>query len=316
MAGLRANALGAALGAALFELLALLVAGSPTAGIEHGAVDFTRVTAHVVSGVGFLGAGVIILDGVNVRGINTAATTWCPAAVGALCGNGYVLEAAIGALAVLVGHLVLRPIAHRIDRQPIDGGSEVEISYRFEAICWAADEERPGARHPGCHRQPASSTSEPCAAKASTSVWTACRSPQSSKSSAAVTSMHGITRCGAVSGVAHPSTKTSGRKARIAMSTGMSHTMPVRHRSTRPTCSPPSSSKSSGRWRTPRWTPPRPSLLIGQPMLASRLRQGIFAAVNQRVSVRYVLQPMNLAESIAYLRHHLELALCRRARRR
>ena len=51
-------------------------------------------------------------------------------------------------------------------------------------------------------------------------------------------------------------------------------------------------------------------------MLASRLRQGIFAAVNQRVSVRYVLQPMNLAESIAYLRHHLELALCRRARRR
>ncbi len=139
MAGLRTNAL-VALGAALFELLALLLARSPTAGIEHGAVDFTRVTAYVVSGVGFLGAGVIIRDGVNVRGINTAATIWCSAAVGALCGNGYVLEAAIGALAVLAGHLLLRPIAHRIDRQPIDKASEVETAYLFEAICRAADE--------------------------------------------------------------------------------------------------------------------------------------------------------------------------------
>jgi len=139
MAGLRTNAL-VALGAALFEMLALLLARSPTAGIEHGAVDFTRVTAYIVSGVGFLGAGVIIRDGVNVRGINTAATIWCSAAVGALCGNGYVLEGAIAALAVLAGHLVLRPIAHRIDRQPIDEASEVETAYRFEAICRAADE--------------------------------------------------------------------------------------------------------------------------------------------------------------------------------
>lgn len=139
MAGLRTNAL-VALGAALFELLALLLARSPTAGIEHGAVDFTRVTAYVVSGVGFLGAGVIIRDGVNVRGINTAATIWCSAAVGALCGNGYVLEAALGAIAVLAGHLILRPVAHRIDRQPIDEASEVETAYRFEAICRAADE--------------------------------------------------------------------------------------------------------------------------------------------------------------------------------
>jgi putative Mg2+ transporter-C (MgtC) family protein len=139
MAGLRTNAL-VALGAALFELLALLLARSPTAALEHGAVDFTRVTAYVVSGVGFLGAGVIIRDGVNVRGINTAATIWCSAAVGALCANGYLLEAAIGALAVLVGHLALRPIAHRIDRQPIDTSSEVETTYRFEAVCRAADE--------------------------------------------------------------------------------------------------------------------------------------------------------------------------------
>jgi putative Mg2+ transporter-C (MgtC) family protein len=72
MAGLRTNAL-VALGATLFEMLALFLAMSPTAAAEH-SIDFTRVTACIVSGVGFLGAGVIIRDGVNVRGINTAAT--------------------------------------------------------------------------------------------------------------------------------------------------------------------------------------------------------------------------------------------------
>jgi putative Mg2+ transporter-C (MgtC) family protein len=60
MAGLRTNPL-VALGAALFELLSLLLAVSPTASLEHEAGDFTRVTASVVSGVGFLGAlGVVV----------------------------------------------------------------------------------------------------------------------------------------------------------------------------------------------------------------------------------------------------------------
>jgi len=139
MAGLRTNAL-VALGAALFELLSLFLAASPTATLEHGAVDFTRVTAYIVSGVGFLGAGVIIRDGVNVRGINTAATIWCSAAVGALCGTGYMLPAALGALCVVLVHLVLRPVARRIDRQPSTQATEVETSYRFEAVCAAAEE--------------------------------------------------------------------------------------------------------------------------------------------------------------------------------
>lgn len=138
MAGLRTNAL-VTLGAAMFEMLALFLARSPTALHEPG-MDFTRVTAYIISGVGFLGAGVIIRDGVNVRGINTAATIWCSAAVGALCGTGYLLPAAIAAVAVLTGHVALRPIAHLIDRQPVDQASEVETSYRFEAVCRAADE--------------------------------------------------------------------------------------------------------------------------------------------------------------------------------
>ncbi|WP_264817009.1 MgtC/SapB family protein, partial [Gluconobacter kondonii] len=72
-AGLRTNAL-VALGAAAFVDLAQHLAGS---------ADAVRVIAYVVSGVGFLGAGVIMKDGANVRGLNTAATLWCSAAVGA-----------------------------------------------------------------------------------------------------------------------------------------------------------------------------------------------------------------------------------------
>src|ERR1017187_10363335 len=49
-------------------------------------------------------------------------------------------------------------------------------------------------------------------------------------------------------------------------------------------------------------------LLIGQPTLATRLRQGIFAALDRRISVRYAIGGMDLAESVGYLRHHLELA--------
>jgi putative Mg2+ transporter-C (MgtC) family protein len=139
MAGLRTNAL-VALGAALFELLALLLARSPTAALEHGAIDFSRVAAYIVSGVGFLGAGVIIRDGVNVRGINTAATIWCAAAVGALAGDGYLPEAAIGAIAVVLAHVALRPVGRRIDRQPLEEASEVPALYRFEAVCRADDE--------------------------------------------------------------------------------------------------------------------------------------------------------------------------------
>jgi len=66
LAGLRTNAL-VALGAAVFELFAVLLAG------QHG-VDPTRIAAYGVSGIGFLGAGVTLREGITVRGINTAAT--------------------------------------------------------------------------------------------------------------------------------------------------------------------------------------------------------------------------------------------------
>jgi putative Mg2+ transporter-C (MgtC) family protein len=128
MAGLRTNAL-VALGAALFELLSvMLLARLP-------GVDPTRIAAYVISGIGFLGAGVILRDGVNVRGINTAATIWCSAAVGVLAGAGYIVQAVIAALLVSLAHLMLRPLARRIDRLPASEESEVETVYRFRAVC-------------------------------------------------------------------------------------------------------------------------------------------------------------------------------------
>src|ERR1700677_2158258 len=79
MAGTRTNALVAA-GAAAFVMCGLLLDNDPSA---RG-----RIVSYIVSGVGFLGAGVIFKDGANVRGLNTAAPIWCPAAIGALSGLG------------------------------------------------------------------------------------------------------------------------------------------------------------------------------------------------------------------------------------
>jgi putative Mg2+ transporter-C (MgtC) family protein len=132
MAGLRTNAL-VALGAALFELFAVLLSG------QQG-VDPTRIAAYVVSGVGFLGAGVILRDGVNVRGINTAATIWCSSAIGVLAGAGYIIEAVVGALLVVLAHLALRPVARRLDRLPATEDTEIEFVYLFRAVCHSADE--------------------------------------------------------------------------------------------------------------------------------------------------------------------------------
>jgi putative Mg2+ transporter-C (MgtC) family protein len=127
-AGLRTNA-PVALGAALFELFAVLLTG------QHG-IDPTRIAAYVVSGIGFLGAGVILRDGIHVNGINTAATIWCSAAVGVLADAGYLPAAAL----TLTAHLALRPIARRVDRLPASPGTEVETTYQFRAITHAADE--------------------------------------------------------------------------------------------------------------------------------------------------------------------------------
>ena len=73
-----------------------------------------------MSGIGFLGAGAIVKEGSKVWGLNTAATLWCSAAIGALSGYGLVVEAAILTGAVLAGNTLLRPLVDAINRAPFD----------------------------------------------------------------------------------------------------------------------------------------------------------------------------------------------------
>jgi putative Mg2+ transporter-C (MgtC) family protein len=94
----------------------------------------TRIAAQVVSGIGFLAGGVILREGANVRGLNTAATIWCAAAIGCLSGSGWFSQAFIGALGVLVANILLRPIGHRINQQPLKG-TEIELCYRCSVVC-------------------------------------------------------------------------------------------------------------------------------------------------------------------------------------
>jgi len=102
--GLRTNAL-VAVGAAMFVIMGGLISGDGNQG---------RVAAYVVSGIGFLGGGVILKDGFNVRGLNTAATLWCTAAVGTLAALGQVGLAAVGTAAVLASNLLLLPLAQGV----------------------------------------------------------------------------------------------------------------------------------------------------------------------------------------------------------
>ena len=123
-AGLRTNVL-VALGAAAFTELGSRLLG------PDGA---TRIVSYTVSGIGFLGAGVILKDGTNIRGLNTAATLWCSAAVGAIAGSGLPAEAAVLTGFVLGGNTVLRPLVNWIDRRPFSA-AETEASYKVHAVC-------------------------------------------------------------------------------------------------------------------------------------------------------------------------------------
>src|SRR5579871_6630358 len=123
-AGLRTNVL-VAVGAAAFVDLGMRMGGSP------GSI---QVIAYVVSGIGFLGAGVIIQEGAQVRGINTAATLWSSAAVGAFAGSGQLAEAALVAVFVLSGNTLLRPIVAYINRRPISAEG-TEALYRVHLVC-------------------------------------------------------------------------------------------------------------------------------------------------------------------------------------
>ncbi|HYM26904.1 MAG TPA: MgtC/SapB family protein [Steroidobacteraceae bacterium] len=111
-AGLHTTAL-VALGSAAY-VIAGVVVGDPTAA--------ARVAGQVVTGVGFLCAGVIMHQGIRIRGINTAATIWCASAVGVLAGLGLIAWAALVALLVVFANLVLHVCEHVLFGSEKDAG--------------------------------------------------------------------------------------------------------------------------------------------------------------------------------------------------
>ncbi|BAZ43551.1 mgtC family protein [Chondrocystis sp. NIES-4102] len=156
------------LGAAMFVMLSVMTPGDASP---------TRIAAQVVSGIGFLGGGVILRDGASVRGINTAATLWCAAAIGSLVGAGHLPQAYFSTAAVVGANLLLRPMvqvfqnqsdrhaAHskphistfgtnanspslsetkklQVQYQPLAVTSQPAITYMLRVNCYAVDESR------------------------------------------------------------------------------------------------------------------------------------------------------------------------------
>ncbi len=123
-AGLRTTAL-VCVGSALFVSLSILT--GDTAGPSHMA-------SYVVSGIGFLGGGVILREGMSVKGMNTAATLWCSAAIGVLAGSGLLLYALIATATVLALHICLRPFSHWLDSR-VQKSFDVETAYKVQVLC-------------------------------------------------------------------------------------------------------------------------------------------------------------------------------------
>lgn len=124
MAGIHTNAL-VCVGSCLFVFSSFL--------IDTG--DKTRIAAQVVTGVGFLGGGVIMRDGFNIKGLNTAATLWCTAAIGVLVSVGDLTYAFIGALAVAILNSLSAPISKRIYKVKSQQGDEEEYLYTISIKC-------------------------------------------------------------------------------------------------------------------------------------------------------------------------------------
>ena len=100
----------------------------------HSHEGAVHVLAYVVSGIGFLGAGVMMREEGNIRGLNTAATLWGSAAVGAAAGADLIFEAMIGTFFILMANTLLRPVVNGINKKPIDmSKSEVTATINIVA---------------------------------------------------------------------------------------------------------------------------------------------------------------------------------------
>jgi putative Mg2+ transporter-C (MgtC) family protein len=130
-AGLRTHML-VGVGSALFTIVSAYAWGDFVFDRTQGTTfDPTRIAAQIVTGIGFLGAGVIIRQGLSIRGVTTAAGLWVAAAIGMAVGAGYWGAALIGTGVVLVGLGPLRMAEGWVVRRRREGGT-LEIDLRPE----------------------------------------------------------------------------------------------------------------------------------------------------------------------------------------
>lgn len=123
-AGFRTTTL-VCMGSCAFVMLSYFIGGDATG----------RIASYVISGIGFLGAGVIMKDGLSVRGLNTAATIWCSAAVGCIVGVGEYPEATIFSFSIILIHLVFRPISNQIGRFSFKNDMHEETEFLIKIKC-------------------------------------------------------------------------------------------------------------------------------------------------------------------------------------
>ena len=100
--------------------------------------DITRIATGVVTGIGFLGAGAILKDGSNVKGLTTAATLWCDAAIGILCAGGFIFESLTSTFFILFTNIVLRYINKSLHVKKNE--KNIPTLYLIKIICDEKDE--------------------------------------------------------------------------------------------------------------------------------------------------------------------------------
>ncbi|MBV9491913.1 MAG: MgtC/SapB family protein, partial [Verrucomicrobia bacterium] len=118
-AGLRTHAL-VTVGASLFMMVA------PTVSTPE---QYAHLAGQVITGIGFLGAGVLMRTGLTVHGLNTATTIWCSAAVGVLTGAGAYAEAYVGTFFVLVINIALVPLSNWFTQHSRATPHEHDVGY-------------------------------------------------------------------------------------------------------------------------------------------------------------------------------------------
>jgi putative Mg2+ transporter-C (MgtC) family protein len=146
-AGLRTHLL-VSVGAALFTMVSAYAWTDWRFSTEEGLVfDPTRIAAQIVTGIGFLGAGAIIRQGLSVRGLTTAATLWVVAAIGMAAGTGYYEAAFVTTALVLLTLWPLRIVAYRLSARtrPEEGRLAVELPAGTSAVSVLEAVERAGA---------------------------------------------------------------------------------------------------------------------------------------------------------------------------